>query len=164
MISISTPRSPGRPNTSITRPVGAAPQDGFTEVNLDFGEFSQVSTLEVPGLPLDLSDPTVLPARYATVSNSLAKLSCDIASCGAKVAVTNLAGPIEPSPAATLTIHFMRMSDRSLIASCSTPIPLIAHGASEDLSCRVVGGAWSAAMRAGGSYLSSVELSNPLYD
>jgi hypothetical protein len=148
----------------IERPVGAAPQDGFTQVNLDFGEFSQVSTLEVPGLPLDLADPTVLPAKYAAVSGSLAKLPCDVNSCGAKVAVTNSAGQISPSPAAVVTIRFLRMADRSLIDSCSAPIPLIANGATEDVSCRVVGGAWQSAMKKGGDYLTSVEVSNPLYD
>jgi hypothetical protein len=148
----------------IERPVGSAPQDGFTQVNLDFGEFSRVSTLEVPGPPLDLADPTVLPARYAAVKDSLAKLACDAMSCGAKVSVTNSAGQIEPIPAAKLTIHFLKMSDRTPIDSCSAPIPLIANGATEDVSCRVTGGAWSAAMRGGGDYLTTVELSNPLYD
>jgi hypothetical protein len=147
----------------IERPVDSAPQDGFTQVNLDFGEFSQVSTLEVPGPPLDLADPTVLPAKYATVTGTLTKLACDAASCGARVSVTNSAGPIEPSPAATVTIRFMR-PDRTPIDSCTAAVPLVAHGATEDISCRVVGGAWSSAMRKGGDYLTTVELSNPLYD
>ena len=148
----------------IERPVGSAPQDGFTQVNLDFSEFSQVTTLEVPGPPLDLADPTVLPARYSAVKDSLAKLACSIASCGAKVSVTNSAGPIEPAPGATVTIRFLKLSDRTPIDSCTAPIPLIAHGATEDISCQVAGGAWSTAMRAGGDYLNMVELSNPLYD
>jgi len=148
----------------IERPVGSRPQDGFTQVNLDFGEFSQVATLEVPGTPLDLADPTVLPAKYAAVKDSLAKLPCDAASCGAKVSVTNTAGPIEPVPPAVVTIRFLKASDRSLIASCTPTVPLIANGASEEVSCRVVGGAWQAAMRGGGDYLTTVEVSNPLYD
>jgi hypothetical protein len=148
----------------IERPVGSSPQDGFTQVNLDFGEYSQLSTLEIPGQPLDLADPTVLPAKYAAVDKSLAKLACDVNSCGAKVSVTNSAGQIPPSPAATVTIRFLRMADRSLIDSCVAPIPLIANGATEDVSCRVAGGAWQAAMKKGGDYLTSVAVSNPLYD
>jgi hypothetical protein len=148
----------------IERPVGSRPQDGFTQVNLDFSEFSQVSSLEVPGLPLDLADPTVLPARYAAVKDSLARLACDVASCGGKVSVTNLAGQIEPLPAATVTIKFLKMSDRTLIDSCTAAVPLIAHGASEDVACRVAGGAWQRVMRGGGDYLTTVEVSNPLYD
>jgi hypothetical protein len=148
----------------IERPVGSPPQDGFTEVNLDFGEYSQLSTLEIPGQPLDLADPTVLPAKYAAVNGTLAKLPCDINSCGAKVSVTNSAGQIQPSPAAAVTIRFLHMADRSLIDTCAAPIPLIANGATEDVSCRVVGGAWQAAMKKGGDYLTSVAVSNPLYD
>jgi hypothetical protein len=147
----------------IERPVGARPQDGFTEVNLEFGEYSQVTTLEIPGQPLDLADPTVLPAKYATVSGTLAKLPCDVVSCGARVSVTNTAGQIEPSLPAIVKIHFMK-PDRTPIDSCTAAIPLLAHGATVDVSCRVTGGAWSSAMRAGGDYLSSVEVSNPLYD
>jgi hypothetical protein len=147
----------------IERSVDSRPQDGFTQVNLDFGEYSQVSSLEVPGQPLDLADPTVLPAKYATVNATLTHLSCDLASCGAKVTVTNTAGQIEPSLPPTVKIKFTRM-DRTPIDSCTAPIPLIANGATEDVSCRVTGGAWSSAMRAGGDYLSSVEVSNPLYD
>jgi len=78
--------------------------------------------------------------------------------------VTNSAGQIEPSPAAKVTIRFLRMADRALIDSCTAPIPLIAHGMAVEVSCRVVGGAWSNAMRGGGDYLTTVELSNPLYD
>jgi hypothetical protein len=162
--SVTVSAGPNPQLLKIERPVGAAPQDGFTQVNLDFGDFSQVSTLEVPGLPLDLADPTVLPAKYAAVSGSLAKLPCDVNSCGAKVAVTNSAGQISPSPAAVVTIRFLRMADRSLIDSCTAPIALIANGATEDVSCRVVGGAWQSAMKKGGNYLTTVEVSNPLYD
>ncbi len=162
-VTVSTGANPQL--LKIERPVDSPPQDGFTQVNLDFGEFSLVRTLEVPGLPLDLADPTVLPARYAAVSGSLAKLSCDVASCGAKVSVTNSAGQIEPYPAAAVTIRFLRQPDRSVIDSCTVPIPLIAHGATEDVACRVVGGAWqSFVMHGGGAYLTAEELSNPLYD
>ncbi|MDQ6917960.1 MAG: hypothetical protein M3Z98_01245 [Candidatus Dormibacteraeota bacterium] len=147
----------------IERPVGAVPQDGFTEVNLEFGEFSRVSTLEVPGSPLDLADPTVLPARYAAVKDTLAKLSCDAASCGAKVTVTNSAGQIEPTPGAMVTIRFTK-PDGSLIDACTGPIPLIGHAATEDVACRVNGGAWQRAMGGGGDYQISVTVSNPLYD
>jgi len=161
-VTVSSAASPEL--LKIERPVDSAPQDGFTQVNLDFGEFSQVTTLDIPGPPLDLADPTVLPARYSAVKDSLAKLACSIASCGAKVSVTNSAGQIEPVPGAMVTIRFLKMSDGTPIDSCSAPIPLIAHGATEDISCRVVGGAWSTAMRGGGDYLTTVELSNPLYD
>jgi hypothetical protein len=161
-VTVSTGASPQL--VKIERPVGSAPQNGFTQVNLDFGEYSKESILEVPGMPLDLADPTVLPARYAAVKDSLAKLACDVASCGAKVSVTNSAGQIEPSPPAKVTIRFLKMSDRTPIDSCTAAIPLIGHAATEDVSCRVVGGAWSAAMRQGGSYLTAVDLSNPLYD
>lgn len=149
----------------IERPVGAAPQNGFTQVNLDFSEYSQLRTLEIPGLPLDLADPTVLPARYADVSGTLAYLSCTAASCGAHVTVTNSAGQIEPSPAPVVTIRFLRKSDQTLIDSCTAPVPLLAHGATEDVACRVVGGAWQAfVLGGGGDYLTKVEVSNPLYD
>ena len=133
-------------------------------MNLDFGEYSQLSTLEIPGLPLDLADPTVLPAKYAAVSGSLAKLPCDVNSCGAKVSVTNSQGQIQPSPPAVVTIRFLRMADRTPIDACMAPIPLIAHAATEEISCRVVGGPWQSAMKKGGDYLTSVEVSNPLYD
>jgi hypothetical protein len=147
----------------IERAVDSRPQDGFTQVNLDFGEYSLVSTLEIPGLPLDLADPTVLPAKYAAVNGTLTRLACDVASCGARVSVTNTAGQIEPSLPAAVKIHFTK-PDRTAIDTCTAPIPLIAHSATVDVSCRVTGGAWSTAMRAGGDYLSSVEISNPLYD
>lgn len=161
-VTVSTGPSPHL--LKIERPVGSPPQDGFTQVNLEFGEYSQLNTLEIPGLPLDLADPTVLPARYTTVGGSLAKLPCDVDSCGAKVSVTNSQGQIQPSPPAVVTIRFLRMADRTLIDSCTAPIPLIASGASEEVSCRVVGGAWQTAMKRGGDYLTSVEMSNPLYD
>jgi hypothetical protein len=160
-VTVSTATKPQL--LKIERSVGSRPQDGFTQVNLDFGEYSQVSSIEIPGPPLDLADPTVLPAKYATVNATLAHLSCDLASCGAKVTVTNTAGQIEPSLPATVKITFMR-ADRTPIDSCTAPIPLIANGATEDVSCRVSGAAWSSAMRAGGDYLSSVEVSNPLYE
>jgi hypothetical protein len=161
-VTVSTGSSPRL--LKIERPVGSPPQDGFTQVNLDFGEYSQLSTLEIPGLPLDLADPTVLPAKYAALSGSLAKLPCDVDSCGAKVSVANSAGQIQPSPPAVVTIRFLRMADKALIDLCTAPIPLIAHGASEEISCRVVGGAWQSAMKKGGDYLTSVEVGNPLYD
>jgi hypothetical protein len=160
-VTISTAANPQL--LKIERSVDSRPQDGFTQVNLDFGEYSQVSSLEMPGLPLDLADPTVLPAKFATVSGTLARLACGVASCGARVTVTNTAGQIEPSLPANVRISFMR-PDRTAIDSCTAPIALIAHGATEDVSCQVSGGAWSNAMRAGGDYLSSVEVSNPLYD
>jgi hypothetical protein len=149
----------------IERQVGSSPQDGFTQVNLAFSEYSQETTLEIPGPPLDLADPTVLPAKYAAVKDSLTRLvPCDIASCGARVSVTNAAGQIEPVPAAKVTIRFLKMADRSAIDSCSQPIPLIASGATVEVSCRVAGGAWSTAMGRGGDYLIAVDVSNPLYD
>jgi hypothetical protein len=161
-VSVSTGPSPRL--LKIERPVGSPPQDGFTQVNLDFGEYSQLSTLEIPGQALDLADPTVLPAKYAAVSASLATLACDVGSCGAKVTVTNSAGQIQPSPAAAVKISFLRKADQSMIDSCTAPIPLIAHGATVDVSCRVAGGAWQSAMKMGGAYLTSVAVSNPLYD
>jgi hypothetical protein len=148
----------------IERPVGAIPQDGFTQVNLEFGEFSLVATLDVPGLPLDLADPTVLPARYAAVRGTLANLSCNPTTCGARVTVTNSAGAIEPSPGALVTIRFTKKSDGSPIDSCYATIPIIDHAATEEVACRVTGGAWQSVMGNGGDYLTAVEVSNPLYD
>ena len=161
-VTVSTGANPQL--LKIERQVGSSPQDGFTQVSLDFGEYSQETTLEIPGPPLDLADPTVLPAKYAAVKDSLTRLACDAASCGARVSVSNSAGQIEPVPAAKVTIRFLRMADKTAIDSCSQPIPLIANGATEDVSCRVAGGAWSTAMGRGGDYLIAVDVSNPLYD
>jgi hypothetical protein len=148
----------------IERPVDSSPQDGFTEVNLDFGEFSWRSTLEAPANAVDLGDPTGLPARYSAVGGTLAKLACDTTSCGARVTVTNSAGAIEPIPPAVLKFNFKKAADGSLIDSCSVPIPLIPNGASEEVSCRVSGGAWHTFGINGGDFNVSPVVSNPLYD
>ena len=161
-VSITDSASPQL--VKIERSVDASPQDGFTQVNLDFGEFSWRSTLEAPANAIDLGDPAGLPARYGAVAGTLAKLPCDPMTCGAKVTVTNSAGAIEPVPPAVLKFSFKKASDGSLIDSCTVPIPLIAHGASQELSCRVTGGAWHSFGTTGGDFNVSPALSNPLYD
>jgi hypothetical protein len=163
-VSITTGVSPQL--VKIERPVGASPQDGFTQVNLDFGEYSWRSSLDAPADAVDLGDPTGLPAHYALLKDSLALVACsDASSCGAKVTVTNSAGAIDPVPPAVVKFSFKKDSDGSLIDSCTASIPLIAHGASEEVSCRVVGDAWhNFVINGGGHYTASPELSNPLYD
>ena len=161
-VSITDSASPQL--VKIERPVDASPQDGFTQVNLDFGEFSWRSTLEAPANAVDLGDPAGLPARYAAVKDSLALLPCDMSSCGAKVTVTNSAGAIDPVPGAVLTITFKKRVDGSVIDSCTAAVPLIAHAAQEEVSCRVTGGAWHGFAMSGGQYTATSALSNPLYD
>jgi hypothetical protein len=163
MVTITTGERPQL--LKIERPVGAAPQDGFSQVNLDFSEYSQLSSLAMPANALDLADVTVLPAHYSAVKASLALVPCDIASCGAKVTVTNIAGATAPVPPATVKFSFMKKKDGALIDSCTAPIALIANGASEEVSCRVGGGAWRYFVaNGGGDYTVSLVLSNPLYD
>jgi hypothetical protein len=150
----------------IERSVDAVPLDGFTQVNLGFGEFSKMKAIELPSSPLDLADQTVLPANYSEVKGSLAFVgTCAAGGCGAKISVTNSAGQIEPSPPASVKISFKQRSNGVLIDSCTAPIPLIAHGATVDVGCRVAGGAWQKWIVNGGlDYVASFEVSNPLYD
>jgi hypothetical protein len=148
---------------AIERSVDAAPLDGFTEVNLGFGEFSKLKAIELPSSPLDLADQTVLPANYMEVQGSLARV-CTATGCAASASVTNSAGQIEPSPPAAVKITFKQTSDGKLIDSCTAAIPLIAHGATEAVSCMVTGGAWQKWYAGGGGdFTTSVEVNNPLY-
>lgn len=149
----------------IERSVDAAPLDGFTQVNLGFGELSKLKSIELPSSPLDLADQTVLPANYVEVKGSLVRGVCTVMSCAAKASVTNSAGQIEPSTAASVKITFKQTSDGKVIDSCAAAIPLIAHGATEEVNCKVTGGVWQKWVTSGGGdFTTSVEVSNPLYD
>ena len=147
----------------IDRPPRAVGQDGFTQVALGFSDLGAAPTIGVPPNVVDIADPSQLPAQYEEQSDTLAFFACDYDSCGAKVTLVNRAGKIAPDPAPLGTFTFKR-EDGTIIDACTAPVPLVEHGATVDVSCRVSGPGWHAFAVAGGHYGGSFSLSNPLYD
>ncbi len=147
----------------IDRPARAVSQDGFTEVAIGFSDYGATSRIDPPPDAVDIADPSQLPAQYEEQPNTLAFVACDYDSCGAKVTLVNKAGKIAPDPAPLATFTFKR-EDGTTIDACTAPVPLVAHGATVDVSCRVSGPAWRSFATAGGHYGGSFSLSNPLYD
>ena len=147
----------------IDRPAGSVRQDGFTQVALGFSDPGAAPALDPPPNPIDVADPSQLPAQYEEQPDTLAFNACDYNSCGAKVTLVNKAGKIAPDPAPLVTFTLKR-EDGTTIDACTVPIPLVEHGATVDVSCRVSGPGWHAFAVAGGHYGGSFSLSNPLYD
>ena len=147
----------------IDRPPRSAGQDGFTQVALGFSDVGPAPTIEPPSNAVDVADPSQLPAQYEEQPDTLAFGACDYDSCGARVTLVNKAGKIAPDPAPLVTFTFKR-EDGTTIDACTSPVPLVEHGATVDVSCRVSGPGWHAFAVAGGHYGGSFSLSNPLYD
>jgi hypothetical protein len=146
----------------IDRPAGAPSRDGFNEVKLSFSQFGTSTQVSTPPNPVDLNEPTQLPARYTVNSGTFELLTCDQSSCGGKVTVTNVNGQIAPDPPATITVTISNGSHVT-IDSCTANIPLVANKATAVVSCTVSSQAWRNFAYNGGSYYGAVALSNPLY-
>ena len=147
----------------IDRPPRSASQDGFTQVALGFSDLAATARIDPPPEAVDVADPSQLPAQYEEQPDTLAFGACDYDSCGARVTLVNKAGKFAPDPAPLATFTFKR-EDGTTIDACTARIPLVEHGATVEVSCRVSGPGWHTFAVAGGHYGGSFTLSNPLYD
>jgi hypothetical protein len=127
------------------------------------------ATLQAAAPPqyLDIKDDSTWPARYDVDDDPDTGDDCNQFSCPMSVSATNEAGPPEGQSTVTITA---KTPAGDPIASCSAPIPALAHGQSATVSCAITGDGWKSYVDnnapEGGfaKFQASVSVSNPPYD
>ncbi len=140
---------------------GFIPVHGFSNVSFEILGYDDPVDIQAPAQFADPTNPATLPPSYS-MAGKWSWLACDQRSCGFKMTVVNNGGAYPDAPS---TFRFdLTRTNGSLIDRCSGQIPVVPHGATTGISCRVAGQAWRSWAYGGGYFYGQPFLDNPAYD